>query len=71
MTNDFYLALQFWFETAYKLLKSCYLPGTNVTPLAMLFFSSVVFLTFKFISSILQSTTFRHSRDIGDVNNRD
>lgn len=70
MTNDFLLALQFWFQTAYNFLKSVYLPGTNVTPLAMLFFSAIVYISFKFISEILGTSTFRHSSDVGKITTR-
>lgn len=57
MNADFTLALKFWFDMAIKFLTSVKLPGTNVTPLAMLFFGACAYIGLKFVISIFNSTS--------------
>lgn len=52
MTSDGMLALKFWWTTAFRLLKSVHLPGTNITPLSMIFFVAVTAVTIKFIVTL-------------------
>lgn len=53
MTNNFYLAISWWFQTAWRFMTSIYFPGTNVTPAGMLLFGGCVYIGFKFVHRIL------------------
>lgn len=53
MTNDFFLAISWWFQTAWRFLTGVYLPGTNVTPAGMLLFAAAAVIGIKFIRRIL------------------
>lgn len=53
MTSDFLLALQFWFQTAWRFMTSFYLPGTNVTPASMILFGASAYIGIKFIKYIV------------------
>ena len=53
MTSDFITALQWIFHTGYYLLTCFYIPGTNVTPFAMIMFGASVFVVIKFLGMIL------------------
>lgn len=52
MTNNYFQALQWWFSTAWRLLTSFYIPGTNVTPAGMILFASAAVIGLRFIKSI-------------------
>ena len=52
MTSNFFLALKFWFETAWNLMTSFYIPGTNVTPAGMILFGASAYIGIKFIKYI-------------------
>lgn len=55
MTNEFYLALQFWLQTAWRFMTSFYLPGTNVTPAGMILFAATTVIGFTFLHRILDT----------------
>lgn len=67
MTNDFYLCLQWWFQSAWRLLTSFYFPGTNVTPAGMLLFGASAVIGFRFLKYIL----FTGNSGSGDSNEKD
>lgn len=52
MTNNFFLALQWWFSSAWRLFTSFYIPGTNVTPAGMLLFGASAYVGVKFVKYI-------------------
>lgn len=52
MTSDSLTILQFWFTWGWRLLTSTYLPGTNVTPAAMILFGAFAMLAIRFIMSL-------------------
>lgn len=53
MSVNFGKVVVFIFEQAWHFMTSFYLPGTNVTPLGMLFFMAAVALGFRFLKSLL------------------
>lgn len=53
MTQDTISILQFWFLWGWRLLTSTYLPGTNVTPAAMLLFGAFAILSIKFFTNLM------------------
>lgn len=53
MTNDAVLVVRFMWTTAVRLLTSIHIPGTNVTPLSMIFFVASVAIALKFLTRIL------------------
>lgn len=55
MTSNFLTAISWWFQTAWRFLTSVYLPGTNVTPAAMLLFAAAAVIGIKFIRRLLDT----------------
>lgn len=53
MSVNFGKVVALFFNTAWHFMTSFYLPGTNVTPLGMLFFAAAVALGFRFLKSLL------------------
>lgn len=53
MSVNFGKVVAFFFDSAWHFMTSFYLPGTNVTPLGMLFFMAAVALGFRFLKSLL------------------
>lgn len=51
MTSDAISIVRFMFTCAWQLLTCFHLPGTNVTPLAMMFFVASVGVAIKFLVS--------------------
>lgn len=52
MTNDAILVVRFMWTAAVRLLTSIHIPGTNVTPLSMIFFVATVAIALKFLTRI-------------------
>lgn len=52
MTSDAISVVRFMWDIAFKLLTCIHIPGTNVTPLAMLFFLAVVVVSLKFLTNM-------------------
>lgn len=53
MSVNFGKVVAFLFEQAWHFMSAWYLPGTNVTPLAMIFFAAAAGLGFRFLGSLL------------------
>lgn len=64
MTSQSVLILKSWFSWGWQLLTSFYLPGTNVTPAAMLLFGSFAFIALKFFTRLVGNGS---ASDIGRV----
>lgn len=72
MTSDAVLAVKFMFTLAVRLLTSIHIPGTNITPLSLIFFVACVVLALNFISRLVGFGSI--SRGISDarkVDNRE
>lgn len=52
MTSDAISVVRFMWDIAFKLLTCIHIPGTNITPLAMLFFLAVVVVSLKFLTNM-------------------
>lgn len=52
MTNNFFMALQWWMQSAWRLFTSFYIPGTNVTPASMILFGAAAIVGIRFIKHI-------------------
>lgn len=63
MTSNFYEALQWWFTSAWRLLTSFYIPGTNVTPAGMLLFGAAAIIGLRFIKSIFSTGGSNDKKD--------
>lgn len=50
LTSDAVLAVRFMWTLAIRLLTSVYIPGTNVTPLSIIFFVASVTIGLKFLT---------------------
>lgn len=67
MTSDFALGLRAIISMGWGLLTSFYIPGTNITPAALLLFSSVTYISLKFLVNLfgtggLSSTNVVHAQ---------
>lgn len=49
MTSDAILAVRFMWTMAIRLLTSIYIPGTNITPLSLIFFLATVAIGLKLL----------------------
>lgn len=78
MTSDFASALRVIFQMGWGLLTSFYIPGTNITPAALLLFSSVTYISLKFLvslfgtgglssSNVVHAQRTRSGRSKGDI----
>lgn len=56
MTNDFLQCAAWIFQSAWRFLTGIYLPGTNVTPAAMLLFGALTFIVFNWLSALLNTS---------------
>lgn len=50
--GSFFTILSFMFTWVWRFLTSAYIPGTNLTPAALLLFPAVTFISLKFITSL-------------------
>lgn len=55
MTSDVLNFFVEFFRLGWNLLRSFYIPGTNITPLAWILFSSFVVILVRFIKSVFGS----------------
>lgn len=53
MTQNFLDCLKTLFGCTWSLLTSFHLPGTNITPAAMLLFGAVAYLSLKFFTNVI------------------
>lgn len=53
MTQNFYDCLKTLFGCCWSLLTSFHLPGTNITPAAMILFGAVAYISLKFFTNII------------------
>lgn len=67
VTNDFLSGLRFIFSMGWKLITAFCIPGTNVTPAALMLFVSVSFISLKFLTQLfgiggVSSTNVAHAQ---------
>lgn len=56
MTQDFVSCLTWIFSAAWRLLTGFYLPGTNITPAAMLLFGALSYIVYQWLSNMLNTS---------------
>lgn len=66
MTNDAITIIGYMMQFGWRLLTCCYLPGTSITPAAMLAFGTLTFIAIKFMTSLF-STGYLDTRSIDEM----
>lgn len=52
VSSDFSAVIRFMWETAFRFMTSFYIPGTRITPLALLFFVACTTIALRFITNM-------------------
>lgn len=73
VSSDFAAIIRFMWETAFRFMTAFYIPGTHITPLALLFFIACTTLALKFITNVfgignVSDMTYGVAKGVGMVN---
>lgn len=70
MSSRFAVALKFIFEVGWRFMTSVKLPGTDITPMAMILFGTFTFIALKFITYLFGLGSLSDASDMNQASLR-